>query len=408
LDRFFDQWVYHPRHPDLKLSYQWMPQEKLAKVTIQQTQKVDDDVLLYHFPSKLRFIVDGQPVDQEIEVTAAEETFFVALDSQPSVVRFDPEYTVLADITFDKSDELLKAQLENHDDMVGRLIACQSLANRKTQASAELLAKALNQDPFFGVRIAAAEALVKHGSDEAFAAMEQSWSQQDDARVRLAVVRPMLNRYTAQTPALIAAVLQREQNPAIQAVAIKALGRFHGEQSREQILRFLQTPSFRHELAVAAIEAIREQHDPAYAAPLMASLKQHEREFASRDFAQALSALAHVARLQEDKEAARTFLSGYVNDPKEGVRVAAIGALGKLGDPKALALLSAFADSSDTRLSRAAKQASEELNAVKPTTPTELIELRKTLEAIQQENKKFKSQLETIQQQIQARESTVS
>ena len=77
MDRFFDQWVYHPRHPDLKISYSWMPKEKLAKVTIKQTQKVDDDVLLYHFPTKLRFIVDGKTIDREIEVRQVEEDFYV-------------------------------------------------------------------------------------------------------------------------------------------------------------------------------------------------------------------------------------------------------------------------------------------------------------------------------------------
>ena len=28
-DRFFDQWVYHARHPDLKVSYKWLPDVKI-------------------------------------------------------------------------------------------------------------------------------------------------------------------------------------------------------------------------------------------------------------------------------------------------------------------------------------------------------------------------------------------
>ena len=34
LDRFFDQWVYSPRHPDLRISYKWLPKQNLAKVTV--------------------------------------------------------------------------------------------------------------------------------------------------------------------------------------------------------------------------------------------------------------------------------------------------------------------------------------------------------------------------------------
>ena len=49
MDRFFDQWLYHARHPDLKISYKWMPKQNLAKVNIKQTQTLDDDVLQFHF-----------------------------------------------------------------------------------------------------------------------------------------------------------------------------------------------------------------------------------------------------------------------------------------------------------------------------------------------------------------------
>ena len=33
------------------------------------------------------------------------------------IVRFDPDYTVLANVVFDKTDDLLLAQLENQDDV---------------------------------------------------------------------------------------------------------------------------------------------------------------------------------------------------------------------------------------------------------------------------------------------------
>jgi aminopeptidase N len=199
MDRFFDQWLYHARYPDLKISYKWMMKERLAKVTIQQTQKVDDDVLLFQFPTKLRFIVAGRLIDHEIEVKKAKEDFYVPLDRQPSIVRFDPDYTVLADIAFDKSNELLKAQIANQEDMIGRLRACKTLGERKTHAAVALLDKRLNEDPFYGVRIAAAKALAKHDSDEAYAVLEKSWRKQNDARVRLAVVERVTSRFAEET-----------------------------------------------------------------------------------------------------------------------------------------------------------------------------------------------------------------
>ena len=51
-DPFFDQWVYHARHPELKVSYRWDEATKLARVGVAQTQEVDEDVVLFSFPYK--------------------------------------------------------------------------------------------------------------------------------------------------------------------------------------------------------------------------------------------------------------------------------------------------------------------------------------------------------------------
>ena len=100
-DRFFDQWVYHGGHPELTVSYRWQAADRLAKVTIRQTQQVDDDVLLFHIPTKLRFILpNDKVVDHEITITDREHEFFVSLPDDPKIVRFDPEYSVLAEVSF--------------------------------------------------------------------------------------------------------------------------------------------------------------------------------------------------------------------------------------------------------------------------------------------------------------------
>src|SRR6056297_162432 len=403
MDRFFDQWVYHPRHPDLKIQYQWMGKEKLAKVTIKQTHKVDDDVLLYRFPTKLRFVVDGQVIDHAITVADAEEDFYVPLTGQPTIVRFDPEYSVLADVDFDKSNDLLKAQLADESDVIGRLLACKLLAKRKTHESVELLTARLNGDPFYGVRIAAADALAKHESDEAFESLEQSWRGQTDARVRIAVVKPLTDRFSEAAETLVREILTVEKNPAIQAVAIRALGRFGGPETTQTLVNFLASQSFNNELAVAAISAIRQQNDLSHVTPLLQTLQTREQDFSPRDFGQGLVALGQLGQMLEDKTEVREFLLGFVNDPKDGVRNASISALGKLGDPKALPVLRAFQDSNDARLARIAEEAAKILTESKPTAPQEVIELRKTMESIKKESEALKKQLEEIQKQLKAR-----
>jgi len=402
MDRFFDQWLYHARHPDLKISYKWMPKEKLAKVNIKQTQKVDDDVLQFHFPTKLRFMTGDRIVDHPIHVSKIEEDFYVPLEQQPKIVRFDPEYTVLADVSFDKPNGMLNKQLKNQQDMMGRLLACKMLAERKTHESVEMLTGALQEDPFFGVRIAAAKALAKHESDEALAVLADNWSKQPDARVRSAVVDRITNRYHKATPQRIADVLAQEKNPAILASAIRGLGRFHGPETHQALIRFLGTESFRNELAVAAMSAIRQLDDDALQPAVMKSLRQNANRFRSRDYGRGLETLAHVSRRQKDKTEVREFLIQHLDHPKLNIRSAAIQSLGILGDPKAITVLESIGQSDNQRLSRPAQQAVTKLREAKPTAPREIIDLRKEIAEVKNESNKLKTELKTLREKIEA------
>lgn len=400
MDRFFDQWVYHAAQPKLKITYRWLPESKLAKLNIKQTQTIDDDVLLFQFPVRIRFVVDRQVIDHPIEVTKLEEEFTFSLADNPSVVRFDPDYSVLAEIDFNKSDALLKAQIQRQDDMIGRLLACVALGKRGTHQSVELLSTALDNDPFYGVRIAAAAALAKHDSQEADQALVQNWQKQTDARVRLAVVQHLVKRFSDRTPELIESLLTAEQNPAIQATAIKALGKFHGEPARKILVKSLASNSFNNELAMAAITAISQQNDPAYKATLMNVLKQREQDFSSRDFGRGLAALATITHAEDEKSDVRKFLAGYLNHPQTNVRTGAINALGALGDRRSLSILESFQESRNERIAKAAKDALSKLRELQPPSPKELVELRKELAKVKTESEKMRKELDAIRDQL--------
>lgn len=413
LDRFFDQWLYRPRHPDLKITFKWLLEEQLAKVTIEQTQPVDDRSPLFELPATLRFVVaeknsanDGEKggeknIDHKILVSKAKEDFYFPLSAKPRIVRFDPDYTILADVTFELPDELLKAQVQNPADMMGRLLACKALGDRKTHDSVELLAAALNNDSFYGVRITAAEALAKNESEEADKVLEASWKTQTDARVRLAVVERMTGRYSDRTAKLIDEVLEQEKNPAIQAAAIKALGRFPTADSRAQITKYLESESFRNELADAAIAAIKQQRDPAYKRQLIQVLTKHSDRFTPRGLGQGLEALGQIASTLEQKADVRDFLLGYLNHAQPPVRTGAITALGLLKDPTTEASLEPLVDSPEPRVARAAKQALDQLRETKPGVPAELIELRKEMSTLKKESDKLQEELKEIRKAIQ-------
>lgn len=402
MDRFFDQWLYHARHPDLKIGYKWMPKEKLAKVTISQTQKTDDDVVLFHLPTTMRFVVDGETIDREIQIRETEEDFYFSLDSKPTIVRFDPDYTLLATVTFDKPNDLLKTQVQDESDMMGRLLACVALGDRKTHESVKMLTDRLKSDPFYGVRIQAAKSLGKHDSDEALEVLRANWKTQTDARVRQAVVQQMLKKFSPETLELAGNVLESESNPAIQTVAIGTLGRFHGEQSKEMLIKLLESDSFRNEVAVAAIAAIGKLSEPSFTPHLLSVLKERKGRWSARDFGRGLTTLAKTAKPLEDREEVFEFLKSQTDDPRTTVRAAALTALGALGDPRGATILEAFTESDDKRIADSAKRARDTLLAERPVVASEIVDLRKAFQEMKRETDKLKSELEALKKRQEA------
>jgi len=405
LDRFFDQWVYHPRHPSLEVEYEWLAGKKLAHVTVKQTQKVDDQVLLFEFPTTLRFWVGEQTVDFPIKINQKKQDFFVRLAEQPTLVRFDPEYTVLADVEFEKSDKLLFAQLKNERDMIGRILAVRALAERETQAALAAVGEALREDSFFGVRIQAAQSLGKVEKKEAFAELKQSVTA-GDARVRLAVIAAIGKFFSRQAEQVLIQVIGQEQNPAIAAEAIRSLGKYRSKAAQAAVHKQLNSHSFRNELVVAAIEATGMQQEPVWSEIVMRAMTAREAGFTSRGLSVSLQALAESGRPRESpngRKEIEQFLRGFLEHPKKPVRVAAMEALGTLGDSRSLAILESVADegSNDT-LMRAAAKSLKKLQERAPLVPKELTELRNLVGKLHEESKKLREELDALKAEEEA------
>ena len=403
-DRFFDQWIYHGRHPDVKVNYEWSQKDKLAKVSVEQTHEVSDKVMLFHFRTKVRFVIDGEVIDRDIVIDSKQHDFYFRLPGKPEIVRFDPEYGLLANVTFDKPVPMLYAQLTYEDDVIGRLRAVEALAKRKDKKTVAKLRQTLNNDPFYGVRRRASAALEEIHTDEAFEALADSLDQ-EDARVRQDVVRHIGDFYRPESLQLTRKILRTEKNPAILGGAIRNLGLYHHKKTRRLLVKYLKSRSYRNELAGAAVEAIRMLDEPFFIGPLQQILTEREQEFRSWDFARALETLARISRNEEDKTRVRTFLVGYVNYPKQTIQAGAIRALGALGDTKAIPILETFSsDESDDRTERAAERALKDLRDRKELVPREIIQLRETVDKLQKQTDKLRDDLDDIKMRLEAKE----
>jgi aminopeptidase N len=399
-DRFFDEYARLGRFPELNISYDWSQKDKLAKISIEQTQAPFNGIQLYHFPVKFRFVVDGKNIDKEVNIDSKQQDFYFPLSDKPKIVRFDPDYTVLAKVTFDLPRELLYAQVENTSDCIGRLLAIEQLQKKSDKTTIDKLKFVLNNDPFYGVRNAASSALEEIGTDESFEALADS-TKQSDARVHQNVLRDIGSIYRPESQDIILKALAEEKNPDIVASCIRSLSLYHNDKSRTAITAYLDSVSFKDCLANAAIDAIRKLDEPNLAPVLKTTIEKRQGVFAPETMKNALDAIASVARDLDDKTSVREFIAAFVTCKNQKIRESAVSALGTLGDEKSQALVESLAsDPPHLRIQRIANEALEKIRKGKKLVPDEVVKLRKIVDEIKDENKKIKKDIEDLNKRL--------
>jgi aminopeptidase N len=398
-DQFFNQYVYHAHHPELNIAYSWDERTKLAKLSIQQVQKLSDDVLLFNVPLPVRFKTKSGVVDRTLEVKEKAEDFYVPLAEAPELVRIDPNQTVLAKIGFTPPGAMLNAQLADKSDMLGRLLAIDQMSGKKE--SLAKLKDVLNNDSFYGVRLAAAQAIRAIKTDEALDALIASMKQ-GDARVRRQVVSAIAGFYRETSYEAARKILKDEKNPDIRAVALSSLGAYQKPEVREELLKALNSTSYRNSLADAAIGAIRGQDDVSYIAPLLNVLQTKEAKFTSGGFGSGLSTLAYLSRNEEKKDTVREFLLSKVNSPKRRVQLSAINGLGTLGDTKAIAALEKFTIDLKEGVERAAAERAVATLRDTKKPSAEVGTLRTEVLNLQKENRDLRKEFDDLKKKIEA------
>lgn len=401
-DQFFDQWIYHGGEPILKVEYSWDQDRKQAKLSIKQTQKISDQVLLFDFPLPVRFVDSKEGVhDFQVRIHEAAADFYFTLPEAPKIVRIDPEVTVLAGIEFSLPDAMLHAQLVYANDMMGRLIAANTLGGRTDKRSVELLGTVIAEDPYYAVRTEAAIALGKTHTPEALATLI-SVRKQDDARVRQEVVYAIASVYSESAFSALREVIAEEKNPDILTVALFGLGKFPQTEARGMLLAALNQPSYRHRISATAIEALQTRGDTSVVEPLLDYLEKNVSRFTTDDFGSGLKALASLSRDRDAdlREEVRLFLAHYLTDPREKIRLSAIAALGSLRDLKSLGALNTYVDSgnSESPEFKAAEEAIKIIHGEKKQTE-ELTDLREELLKLKNKIETMDEKLDTLKKQ---------
>ena len=398
MERFFDQWVYHGGYPALEISYSWENEQKLAKVIVKQTQTVDDMTPLFHFTTQILFSCPGEKHVEEVEISEREHTFYIPLPERPEFVRFDPALSVLKSVEFDKPKPMLLAQLAGDETAVGRVLATEGLKKFKTDDAFEALRSVLLDDPFWGVRAKAAEALGEIDNDKALDALVAG-IQQGDARVRQAVVEAIGKIDEERAHDALLSIIDNEESPYVVAEAVEALGKLKCEKARRPIIKALSRDSHNEVVRSAAFDALvlLEAEDSLKVITSYASAGKPRMSRPS-----AISAIGRLGKWMDEKDRPRASLVKLLKDPSYRIRLAAAAALGVLGDPKAITDLESFAETSkDPDEKRRAREAIESINAAREQTE-EVKQLRTEVEKLKKAGEKLEKGLKDIENMLDA------
>ena len=201
---------------------------------------------LFETPVDIGIVSAGGKTVHRLRIAAKEEqSFDIACDSKPLLVRFDEGDHLLMELRFQKSVEELVFQLRT-DDAMGRLWAARQLKDRGAEAA---LRRAAREDGFWAVRRAAVE------SAEGDSGFFRKCAADSKSDVRAAALRRLGGMMES---AFLAERFRLEDSYRAQAEALRALGRT-GDRSRMPLLKeAAQMKSPRGILQRAAEEALRQ------------------------------------------------------------------------------------------------------------------------------------------------------
>ncbi len=225
---FFREWVFLAGHPDYTVHANYDSARKIETVTVGQAQPHGSALPVFEMPIELAFYgPNGEQKKVQIRDNLPFQQFEIPVEFQPKWVDFDPDDFIDKSLHFDQPTPALVAEAESDTSMMSRLWATQQLGAKfqpNGSEAAEALVHVLENDTFYGVRVAAAESLGAIGGNNAKAALLLGL-QQADSRVRAAVVRALghWSKETAVYDTLLH-VLHRDSSYAVEAAAAQVIG----------------------------------------------------------------------------------------------------------------------------------------------------------------------------------------
>ncbi len=331
VDKFFDQWVYGAGAPKFEVSYSYDEQTNELKLSVKQTQKIEGHVGLFDVPIEVEIATASGRETHTIEVSKASQTFTFPAGSMPLMVIFDRGDRILKAVEFKKDPALLIYQLKNAETTPDRSEAAVALSNVRNDPNViAALGDAAQHDPFWGVRVEALQALGRMGGDDAekpvIAAANDStpW-------VRDVAVGELGNfKDEAFLPSKLSNIATADPAYRVRAAALGALAKLKAPNAFDVLSAAVKSESPDDRLRDAGLRAFGTLGD-VRAVPILRDWSALGKPLRSRQ-----SAIGAIAELDKTNKDITRMLISYLGEPYFDVRISAIFALGRRGDPDAI------------------------------------------------------------------------
>lgn len=337
LDRFFEQWLHRPGHPELEVKIEH--EDRVLSITVKQTQKPGDatkepTVPTFAFDLVFDVVGEGGKVRRETRhIDEQTQTIAIACPERPRFVVVDPELAVLADVRLEAPLDMLRNQLAEAKTARGRWLACAPLGKKIDAPGLGALAATLaNEKEFWGVRVEAAAALAESRLEAGFQALEKALKTRHP-KVRRAIVHG-LGKF--RTPAAAQAIAKRalaDESYLVEAEAARALGGTRQTSAFDTLVEVLDRPSWADVIRVGALDGLAALRDDRAVPHVLARTKYGVSTRGRR------AAIMALPKLSTDRKI-REAIEELLEDADPYLRVDVVRALAEIGDAKSRGPLS--------------------------------------------------------------------
>ncbi|MDP8245098.1 MAG: M1 family aminopeptidase [Candidatus Hinthialibacter antarcticus] len=403
MDRFFEQWVYSPGHPKVKVTHEWMPERKQVKVRVQQTQEMEEGRLAFTFPLDVEIVTDDGSFVKTVEITKKDESVFVDCDKAPQSVVIDPQLMVLMELEHKKSTDMLLRDLKDGSSVIVKIRAIDALKDETADRIVDALAAAVkDENNFRRVRENAVGALGSIKTDAAREALLE-FIAVDDPHVRRNVVTTLGGFYkNEQVADALIGVFKNDASVRVVAAAARSLSRIKAEKAVPVLRSKLDRESFREYIRRAVIGALVDFKDKK----LYATLYKYANDPYHRDLRiHAMTNLGTWAReLESHEEDALDFLVKQLQSTSHRIQGAAITGLQNLRHEDAVPYLQEYADAGPTVGGRNEGLRERARNAIKTIRKDQSSDLSaknaERLDTVGDEQKDFEKRINELEETV--------